>query len=734
MHKLLLLLFAFGLFHVSLNAQCASVVNCPTDSITICDESSNNTSFWNQTYWYDSLYSSHNVSEGSVDLPLFVLDTCGTDSIIVSFVLFLDLDGDGVRETVVTSNDLPPAGNVSYGNAANPGYMGGNLRIFDAHPGADSAKYRFGLEQTASDDTLVARVRWFRGTGFQDTINPMLPPGNHRIEWRMEQHGIVSVCAYDFTVRDCGLPVVNCQPGRNVQLVPPGTIQLTLSDLLVDAADNYTPTDQLLFSLREDATGTGFPVDSAGNTLHSITFNCDQLGFHLLELWVKDKAGLVGICRMYVIVQDSAAVCAPPLPTVSEVCAKHFCSGQGIDEVTYAVQGGNPDFPPIPIFGNGATDSSGCVLLAAPQLTTATTTFFALKDDNPLNGVTTFDLVLISRHILGLQPLGSPYKVIAADANHSNSVTALDIIELRKLILGIYPKLPANTSWRFVNAGYVFPNPVNPFQTLFPEGRSWSEILTNTAPADFYGIKIGDVNCSVLPSVASPTEERSVATLLLPDMELPAGAVVDIPLRLAEAGAWLGWQGSLVFDAQKIDIQQIESTVLPSWTSDNSASLPGQINMSWSNSQPALLLPDEDLLTIRLRTLVPVRLRDALALTDAAKSALRPEAYTADENPVNLALQFVSSKPIGIEETTIFVPQPNPTTTSVRIPIRLAQSEMVTVEVTDLTGRILLRNSVWLDAGAQLLELPATTFPQAGLYGWRVQAGAVNRSGKVVKQ
>jgi hypothetical protein len=58
-------------------------------------------------------------------------------------------------------------------------------------------------------------------------------------------------------------------------------------------------------------------------------------------------------------------------------------------------------------------------------------------DANYLNGVSTFDLVLIQRHILGVQLLDSPYKMIAADANNSQTITTSDIIMLRRLILSI---------------------------------------------------------------------------------------------------------------------------------------------------------------------------------------------------------------------------------------------------------------------------------------------------------
>jgi large repetitive protein len=104
---------------------------------------------------------------------------------------------------------------------------------------------------------------------------------------------------------------------------------------------------------------------------------------------------------------------------------------------------------------------------------------------NPSNGVTTWDLVLISRHILGIQTLGSPYKIIAADANKSNSVTTLDMVHIRKVILQIEPGFPNNTSWRFVDKTFVFPNPANPFQTTFPEVINYNNLSADQLNANF---------------------------------------------------------------------------------------------------------------------------------------------------------------------------------------------------------------------------------------------------------
>jgi photosystem II stability/assembly factor-like uncharacterized protein len=131
------------------------------------------------------------------------------------------------------------------------------------------------------------------------------------------------------------------------------------------------------------------------------------------------------------------------------------------------------------------------------------------RNDNPLNGLTTYDLVLISKHILALEPLNSPYKIIAADANRSGSITTFDIVQLRKLILGIDTVFANNTSWRFIPEQHTFLNPMNPFQWGFPETLD-VQVLTNPlSNLNFTGLKVGDVNNSAIPGFSGIGEERT---------------------------------------------------------------------------------------------------------------------------------------------------------------------------------------------------------------------------------
>ena len=108
-----------------------------------------------------------------------------------------------------------------------------------------------------------------------------------------------------------------------------------------------------------------------------------------------------------------------------------------------------------------------------------------------LAGLTTLDLVLIQRHILGLKDLGSGYQVLAADVNNSNSVTGADLVDLRRLILGKSTEL-ADASWRFVRSDFQFDDITSPWN--YPSNVEIQELADNQNNIDFVGLKIGDVN------------------------------------------------------------------------------------------------------------------------------------------------------------------------------------------------------------------------------------------------
>jgi lysyl endopeptidase len=182
----------------------------------------------------------------------------------------------------------------------------------------------------------------------------------------------------------------------------------------------------------------------------------------------------------------------PPAPTqftVSGNVQTHW--GQPMSNLTVHLTGS--------VNSTTQTDASGNYTFAnLPAGSNLTIT--PVRDIEDANGVTSFDLVLISKHILGLDPFDSPWKIIAVDANKNNLVTTFDIVEIRKMILGLYPGFPDNTSWRFFPAGTTFPDPANPFINPLPAGSiTVTNLQANFTGGNFLGVKIGDANNGANP-------------------------------------------------------------------------------------------------------------------------------------------------------------------------------------------------------------------------------------------
>ena len=115
--------------------------------------------------------------------------------------------------------------------------------------------------------------------------------------------------------------------------------------------------------------------------------------------------------------------------------------------------------------------------------------------DQPVaTGVTTVDITLLRRHLLGITPLSAAFQLLAADVNASAAVDAQDIALLRRLILGSLPQFTEG-SWRFVPSDVGITDPSNPW--MAPKNRSYgSSVVGSLNGQDFLAIKLGDLNGS----------------------------------------------------------------------------------------------------------------------------------------------------------------------------------------------------------------------------------------------
>jgi len=111
-------------------------------------------------------------------------------------------------------------------------------------------------------------------------------------------------------------------------------------------------------------------------------------------------------------------------------------------------------------------------------------------ENHILNGLSAYDLQLISRHILNDRPLENDYKRMAADINNSGTITGMDIIALRKVLLEFDDTFPDNQVWRFmpVETQILEPSSTSSFSLQF------KNLKPGTQPLNIVAIKIGDVN------------------------------------------------------------------------------------------------------------------------------------------------------------------------------------------------------------------------------------------------
>jgi hypothetical protein len=729
MKRIILITCLFAALGRFAHAQCPTF-SCPGpgQTIQICDQQANNSSLWNEAYWLDNVTGLHDLAEAPSPLSLSVTDTCNPSSRRISYALLLDLDNDGVTETAVWSDSLPPGGQVRWGNASNPNYAGGALRSYDERPVPSNQKYRFDLETESSTQTMTARVRWTTAQAPSTFLDPQLPLGTHKIIWFIESGGVKDTCIRTITIRDCANPTVACQNGLSVNMLPTGTITLQALDFLSSGQDNVTPAFLLKYGIRKSGTGTGFPVDSIGNPVTHITYSCADLGTQIIELWSKDKAGNADYCEAYVIVQDNAGNCPGNNNPGAKVCTQTE-DNNWIDGVEYEITGPQniPNFTQV--FQSGP---DGCLHLNALPPTASNAIIRPFKDDNPLNGVTTYDLVLISKHILGIQPLGSLYKMIAADANKSGSITTFDIIELRKLILGIYTSFPNNTSWRFVNKDYVFPNPLNPFTATIPESKTIASIIGSNTGPDFIGVKVGDVNGSAIGNFAgdSGLESRDAVSnvLTMPDHTLQAGEILDVPIGVAQPVNWLGYQCAFKWDPDLIQVLEL----LPGegMKADNYALFKDALSVSWSDAIPKWMIPGQPLFQLRIRALQTVQLNKAILLHPAF---LKPESYPEDgERPNQLDFKCIEPVAFSEEQARIFDAMPNPTSGNAVLPLYLPEATTVRLELTDAAGRVMYSKEATCESGNSSLLLPTASMLQDGVYFWKAETGTIRKTGRIV--
>jgi hypothetical protein len=346
------------------------------------------------------------------------------------------------------------------------------------------------------------------------------------------------------------------------------------------------------------------------------------------------------------------------------------------------------------------------------------------RNDNPVNGVTTFDLVLISKHILDLEPLDSPYKRIAADANRSGAITTFDIVQLRKLILGLDTAFIGNTSWRFVPENFIFPNPLDPFASAFPESLHISAENTSLTDLDFVAIKTGDVNQTASPSLTNPAEQRSTPfPILLTDQSWEAGASVVVGWS-ADLQALTALQFSIRFDPKILSFEKIEPLMegltLTNFGTDKAGQ--GLISVSFETTGGWASTGTRTLFDLHFTARNSGTLAANIQMHDWPTPALAYRPDGAALRPVLLQkpeknIAFAAPNPFGRSGCWLYYPE--------------IKNSTLDLQIIDYQGKMIFQQSL---QGSAPLFLDASIFPTPGTWFYRIrdrESGKKISAGKI---
>jgi Dockerin type I domain len=508
-------------------------------------------------------------------------------------------------------------------------------------------------------------------------------------------------------IKDIAKPVPICFTGLSVDLFAPlGKILVKATAFDAGSYDNCQ--SQLDFFIQTPSPGwdakiADFVIDSSATSVTSaqtpkkiaklVEFSC--IGAQTVALWVKDKAGNWDYCETYIDVQNNFNIPnVPKCPSAIDTSGLYFtvlltkengdpAVGSPIINNSFAVGGFNP-----------TKFSQGIAKFLLPK-----DSIFQLgvsNNSNPTNGVSTLDLVLIVKHILGQQLIQSKYRLKAADVNKNSTITTSDLVELRKIILGILPNFQTNESWQF-----FYDTTLNNTVTINSKKKK---------SAKFVGVKTGDINDSAVQS--APRGEQATLFFEANEQNFEAGEEVVFGYKMPNVDAY---QSSIFYDEKTLQLIDIQGNKDNFYLKKN-----GAITVS------ELLIGEQKMpSSLRFRALQKGKLSEHIRLSSELISS---EAYQNDV-VFDLKLRFNQSSESAFE---LFQNQPNPFDAQTKITFSSPSQNTATLKIYDLNGRTMYQTELSCEKGYNEFLLEKINLSK-GLYRYELAIDGVAKSKNMLK-
>ena len=548
-------------------------------------------------------------------------------------------------------------------------------------------------------------------TGNTNDASGTYPPGSHKVVFTVvDQCDNERSCSSIVTVRDGKAPTPVCLGEVVWVLDPDGTTEVWASDFNLKSTD-FCDGEDLTYSFNASGSQT------------ALSFDCGDIPNGMaaeitLNMYAIDKSGNSDFCEVTLILQDSPN--------------NDACTNQG--NIAGRIQGQivNDD-----LVGINAVDVDIFAMENEEEMNHAVTDdegtyeFAELpfldgymvqptSSGSHSNGVSTLDLVLVQRHILGLQDLEGAHKLIAADVNGSSNISGADIVELRKVILGVREEFTNNTSWKFIPTNFEFEDPAYPW--TYPTEIELEQLFVDTDEMNFYGIKIGDVNGTAtnLYDEAESEVRSSGLSLSIVNTEFTSGSAVSLPV-IVESGMDIeGMQMTINFDATVLSFNGI--------TADQASISTSHINATQAE-RGIITISYDDVLGLELNADDILMSLDFIALTDASvdgnleinSEVLAAEAYDLSHNTVSVTLDIRDEYRNQNNGHVVLTTTPNPFSDVTNIRFTLPADQSATITVLDASGRVMMNMTRAFTAGVNTVEVTRDQLSSDGLYYYQLE-------------
>lgn len=558
------------------------------------------------------------------------------------------------------------------------------------------------------------------------TVSGTFPLGNHILGVTVDDGcGNKVGVNIPFEVADCKAPTPICLNGLAIELMPvipaedvngdgvedDGAMTIWASDFV--ASPSYDCSGEVTYSINRSIGGTPDPANT------SLTLTCSDPPNTLIQIWAYDAAGNADLCETYLLVQDNMVQCGGVTGSgaVAGIVAKE--SSDAVQDVEVMVSGQE-------LMGT-MTDIEGRYTIEGLE-EGFDYTLIAEKQEAPLNGVSTFDLVLMSKHILGTQLLDSPYKMIAADVNNSGTITSMDAIALRRLVLNIDLKFSNNSSWRFVPAYFEFPNPANPWSAPFPEVLNINNLQGSISDRSFVAIKIGDLNHSAVGNAmqATPRNIQGSFALDLEEQQFQTGGTYEVAFRAKDIADIQGFQGTLQLD-ETVELLDLKTGVLSMDNFGLRLIDEGMITTSWHRTGYQIPDSDEVLFTLVLKARTETQLSDVIRISSRQTVA---EAYDNHDGLLEVNLNFgAETQAAGIE---LYQNRPNPFLEDSQIGFYLPEAASVSLTIHDASGRMIKLIRGDFARGNHQVNVKRSDLGSTGVLYYTLTSGAFTATKKMI--